>query len=271
MTTMNSNHSSKLLTLLLAATLVVSAVGPAAAVSTEAEDAPATAEVGSQVETTFTLSELYTEYEQWTLHGETNLTGVTWTVRTFDQAGNRVSQTSYDGQSFNHSISLSNDVDEVELVLEGTVPEVSNFTYDPASAQAITLADLNQVRTGGASDDVDSWQVRPYTQESKSAREAIDAASDAVETAREDGVDVSGAQNTLDNAISAFDSGNFELASDLASEAETSADDSVEQAEQSSQRTQLLLYGGIGVVVAALVAGGIIWYRGQQDDYDKLR
>ena len=33
----------------------------------------------------------------------------------------------------------------------------------------------------------------------------------------------------------------------------------------------MLLYGGVGLVALVLVVGGVLWYRSQQDDYDKLR
>lgn len=263
---MSSNHCSKLLTLLLAATLVVSAVGPAAAaVSVSASGAPDSAEVGEDVQTTFTLDRPFSEYEEWTLNGQTELTGVTWTVKLYDQAGDKVGQESYDGESFNHSLEMSSNAVEVEVVLEGTVAEVSNFTYAPA--QTAQLAELNQVREGGTAQSIDSWEFRPYTAESDEARTAIEDAEQAIGDAKDDGASVSDAENKLENAISAYDGENFELAGNLATEAKESAD----SAQKSNQQTQMLLYGGVGLVALVAVIGGALWYRSQQDSYDKLR
>lgn len=261
---MNSNRCSKLATLLFAVTLVVSAVGPAAALSVSASDAPSQAAVGEDVQTTFTIERPFSDYESWTLNGETNLTDVTWTVKLYDQGGDKLDQQSYDGQTFGHDLDQS-DAFEVEVVVEGTVPEVESFSYDPA--QQSLLTELSQVREGGSSETLDSWQFRPYTEESDEARTAIGNAEQAIEDADGNGADVSEARSTLENAISAFDHGNFENAVNLAEEAESSAD----SAQESSQQTQMLLYGGIGLVVLLLVVGAVFWYRSQQDDYDKLR
>ncbi|MFC4550180.1 MULTISPECIES: hypothetical protein [Halorussus] len=263
---MNSNHCSKLLTLLLAVALVASAVAPAAAVSAEASDAPEKKRVGEEVKSTFTLTELYTDYEQWTLNGRTNLSEVTWTVRMYDQAGNKVNQKSYDGQSFNKSVNVENDVAEVRVTLEGTVAEVEDFSYDTAKQQTL-LAEFNQVRKGGNSQSIDSWQFRPYTDESAAARQAIADAEDAIDEAESAGASVSEAKNTLDSAVSAFDHENFANAEKLAGDAKKTAD----SAQKSNQQTQMLLYGGAGLLALVVVVGGVLWYRSQQDSYDKLR
>ncbi|WP_132057958.1 hypothetical protein [Halorussus amylolyticus] len=262
---MNSNHYSKLLTLLFATTLVVSAAAPAAAaVSVSASDAPSDAEVGEEVTTTYTLDRPFSEYDEWTLNGETELESVTWTVKLYDQGGDKVSQESYDGQSFNHTLQSDTNAAEVEVTIEGTVAEVSDFTYDPAQMHLLT--ELNQVRDGGNSDTLDSWEFRPYTAESDEARSAIEDAEAAISDAESSGASVSDAEGDLEDAISAFDGENFELAGNLAGEATEGA----ESAAQSNQQTQMLLYGGVGLVVLVAIVGGALWYRSQQDDYDKL-
>ncbi|WP_276279607.1 hypothetical protein [Halorussus caseinilyticus] len=263
---MNSNRCSKLLTLLLAATLVVSAVGPAAAMSASASGAPSEAKVGSDVTTTFTIEKPFSEYDSWTLNGTTHLTDVTWTVKLYDQGGDKIDQKSYDGQSFDHALDKS-DAYEVEVKIEGTVPEVTNFTYDPA--QSLLLAELSQVRQGGSSETIaDPWTFRPYTEESDEARSAIEDAEDTIADAKDSGAGVSDAESTLSDAVSAFDGENFGLASDLAGKAADSAD----SAQQSNEQTQMLLYGGAGLLALLVVVGGALWYRSQnQDDYDKLR
>jgi hypothetical protein len=261
---MSSNHSSKFLALLLACTLVVSAVGPAAAMSASASGAPSEAEVGSDVSTTFTIQKPFSDYDSWTLNGTTELSGVTWTVKLYDQGGDKIDQKSYDGQSFDHALEKS-DAYEVKVNIEGTVPEVENFTYDPA--QSLALAELTQVRQGGSSEAIDSWSFRPYTEESDDARSAIADAEESIADAEDSGASVSDAESTLSDAVSAFDGENFELAADLAGKAQDSAD----SAQQSNQQTQMLLYGGAGLLALVVVVGGIFWYRNQQDDYDKLR
>jgi hypothetical protein len=261
---MNSNRCSKLAGLLLATLLVVSAVAPAAAMTVSADGAPSEVQVGEDVETTFTVEKPFSEYQQWTLNGRTELSDVTWTVKLYDQAGDKIDQQSYDGESFNHSLQES-DAFEVEVVVEGTVPEVENFTYDPA--QSRLLAELNQVREGGSSSTIDTWEFRPYTEESQQARDAIGSAEQAIADAEGSGVSVSEAESSLESAVSAYDHENFDNAVKLAEEAEGSA----ESAQQSSQQTQMLLYGGVGLVALVLVVGGVLWYRSQQDDYDKLR
>lgn len=263
---MNSNRCSRLAVLLFAFALVASTAAPAAAaVSVSSADAPSEAEVGEDVTATFTLEQPFSQYEGWTLNGTTELNDVTWTVKLYDQAGDKVGQQSYDGQAFNHSLNLSSNAVEVEVVVTGTAPEVENFSYDPP--QQALLAELTQVREGGSSDTIDAWRFRPYTPDSDEAREAIAAAEAAISDAEQEGGDVSDAEDTLDSAVSSFDHGVFDTAIDLAEDAEESAD----SAAQSSQRTRLLLYGGLGLLATVAVVGGVFWYRSQQDDYDKLR
>lgn len=261
---MNSNRCSRLVALLLASTLLVSAVAPAAAMSVSASGAPGEAQVGEDVKSTFTIEKPFSEYQQWTLNGRTELTDVTWTVKLYDQAGEKIDQRSYDGQSFDHALQES-DAFEVKVVVEGTVPQVSNFTYDPA--QSLLLAELNQVREGGSSGTIDSWEFRPYTEESQNAREAIESAEQAISDAEGSGTNVGDAKSTLESAISAYDHENFGNAVKLADEAKNGAN----QAKQSSQQTQMLLYGGAGLLALVVVVGGVLWYRSQQDDYDRLR
>lgn len=257
---MNSSRSSKLVALLVASTLLLAAVAPAAAVSASGQNVPDEAAVGDKVSATFTLTELYSDYEQWTLNGETELTQVTWTVTTYDQADNKLGSKSYDGESFNQSISLSNDVDEVTVKVTGVVPEVGNYTYDPA--QSFTMAALYQTREGGNSDRIETWEVHHYTEASQQARDAIESASAAID----DAGGVPEAESTLQAAISSFENANFDNANRLAEQAEGTAN----KAKQSSDRTQLLLYAGAGLFAVGAVVGGVFWWRSNQDSYDKL-
>lgn len=253
MTEMSWSRCSKTLVVAL---LVLTALAPAAsAVTVEPSGTPQEAQVGSGVTTTFTFTELYTDYEEWTLNGETNATNVTWTVTQYDQAGNQISQQSYDGQSFDESVALSSDASKIEVKITATTPEVTNFSYEPP--QKFLLAQFSQVREGGTSKTLETYRVHHYTSESKPARQAIDEAAAAVE-----GSGSKQAQKNLEQAKQAYSRENFELATDLAGDAK--------QAAQSSQQTQLLIYAAVALVVLALIAGGIYYWYTQRSTYDKL-
>lgn len=243
----------------LALAVLASVAVPAAAISVSVDDRPAEAAVGSQVSTTFTFTDLYEDYESWTLRGETNLTNVTWTVTTFDQAGNRIDQQSVDGSSFATPVDLEDDVASVEVRVTGTVPPIERYRYDPRQTTALGTFDL--VRQGGTRQDIQTWRTQPYTEESKQARQAIDEAERAVDEAGG-----AGGQD-LQQAISAYENGNFENAVSNAD----SAIQAAEGAQQQSQTTQVLLFGGIGVVALVAVVGGFVYWRNRQGPQDPLR
>lgn len=247
---MNSSRSSSLVVLLLALVLAVGSAGAVAVVET---DAPAEAAVGSDVTTTFDLSDLYTEYDQWTLRGETELENVTWTVEEYNQAGDKLGgDNSYDGQSFGHPIDIESGTSEVTVTVTGTVPSIANYTYDPA--ESFRLADLVQAREGGSSETIQTYEPYHYTEDSRTAREAIDDASAAIE-------DAGGheqAEQTLNSAISAYENENFDNAVDLAEQAESTA--SQKQSTQSRNRLILMAVGAL-VLVALVVVAVIYWRR----------
>ncbi|MFW5974189.1 MAG: hypothetical protein ACOCPZ_02265 [Natrialbaceae archaeon] len=262
MTKTSWSRFSKLAVVCLLALSVASV--PAAGVSVGDTSVTSDAEVGEQITATVTLTQLYQDpsLESWTLEGETELTDVTWTVEYYDQTGSRVDQQSFDGQSFSDAEVDSEDgTSEVQVRVSGTVPEVEEYSYDPA--QSFTVLDLTQAREGGSSNDIDSWSATHYTEESREARNAIDAAAAAVE-----GVDSEEADRQLENAIDAYDgSGDeFPLAIDLANQAQEEA----EQTRQSNQLTRLALYGAGGLVAVAVLVGGFLYWRSQQGGPDKL-
>lgn len=259
---MNSSHYSKLA--ILAVLLAVVATGPAAAVSVSGEAVPTEAEVGSTVDVTYTFDELYTNYDEWTLAGETELESVTWTVTSYDLGGAQQDRAEYTGQSFSHDIAKSEDVSEVTVRLQGTVPEGENWSYDPA--QSMTLATFDETQNGGSETTLQTDQIRPYTEDSQAARTAIDDAQAAIEVAEAAGVDVSEAESDVASAVSSFDNGNFENAEKLADDAKEAA----ESAKQSSERTSTLLMIGGVVVVLAIIAGLGYWYLSNRETYDKL-
>ncbi len=253
----NSNRCSKLVLVCL---LVLSAVvAPAAAVSVEKKDVPQSAKVGSQVTSSITLHDLYKnpQLESWTLEGHTELNDVTWTVRYYDQTGSKVSQKSFDGQNMSADLNAKNGVSEVQVEVTGTVPTISNYSYDPA--QQFELMKLTQARNGGSSDVVVTKKVHHYTQASKGAEQNLTAAQSAVGGSGK-------GKDTFDSAVSAYDHGNFENANSLANRAAKEAN----SAQQSQKTIHLALYGVGGIVVLLVLVGGFVWYRSQQDSYDKL-
>jgi hypothetical protein len=269
MTTMNSNRYSKLTALLLVLAVALAAVSPAAAVaSVEADGVPGEAAVGEEVTVTYTLNELYSgdTPRQWTLQGETNLTNATWTVTAYDNAGDQVGQSqSYGGESFQQQVDADSDVAELEVTVTGTVPEVSEWSYDPEERFLVT--EFTEVRDGGGTTNIDSFDAHHYTADSKEARQTIADAEAAIADAESGGADVSEAENTLENAVNFYENGDFENAISNAEDARSEAEDS----ESSAQTRSMLLYGGVGLVaLLALGGGGYLLYQRQQDDYDKL-
>jgi hypothetical protein len=261
MTKTNLNRCSKLAVVLL---VVAALAVPAAAVSVGDDTVPSEAQVGTQVETTVTLTELYRnpELESWELTGSTELTEVTWTVVYIDQTGNRFEQESFNGQNLSGvTVAVDDGVSEIEVQLTGTVPAVDDYSYDPA--QTFTAVELTQSREGGASNTIETYETRHYTSESQRARDTLDEAAAAIE---ESNADTAEAERSFQQAVNAFEGEEFSLAVELANQATQQAN----SAEQSRQTRQTLIYAGVGVVVVALLVGGFLYWRSQQDSYDKL-
>lgn len=226
-------------------------MGVAGAVAIADHNAPAEAEVGSAQEATFTLEDLYTDYDSWTLRGETELTNVTWTVEKRNAGDQTIAGNSYDGQQFNESIALDQDTVTVLVQIQGTVPEITNYTYTPR--EQFTFASFEMVREQGASEAIGSHETFHYSQDNQAARDAISQAETAIENAGGH----ESAEQTLNNSISAYENGNFENAIDLAQQAQSTA---TEASQSQEQRRQLLI--GIGIlIVLGIVIGAVYWYR----------
>lgn len=263
MTRTNLNRCSKLLVGLL----VLAALGaPAAAVSVDRTNVPSEAAVGTQTSATVTLDALYQDpqLESWELRGSTELTDVSWTVFYYDQTGSKVDQESFTGQSFEGAMvnTDDDDVSEVRVKVTGTVPEVETYSYDPA--QEFVVLSLTQTQAGGASSEIDTWTAHHFTEKSADARAALDGARSAIDAASASNTDE--AETTFSQAERAFEKENFELATELANQAESQAN----AAKQSSQTRRTLLYAGASVLALGVVVGGVFWWRSQQDSYDKL-
>lgn len=231
--------------------------GTTLAVQSNPQDLPEESEVGSDVETTFEITELFDEFESWTLAAETELDNATWTIREYDQAGSEISREELDGQNVTQSINIDEGTATIEVRVTGTTPELGELSYDPPDR--FVLAAFTQQREGGTDNSIATHETHHYTSESQQAREAIDQAQDAV------GDSESGdARSSLDSAISAYESGNFGNAISLAERAE-------DEASQSQLVRTGLIAGGAVLVVLLLAVGGYRLYKSRQKDPSRLK
>ncbi|MCF2208312.1 hypothetical protein KI372_09060 [Halobacterium salinarum] len=263
---MSSSHYSELGAVLAVVALLAVAATPAAAVSVSGDE-PSTAQVGEQQSTTFEVAEPFSDYEEWTLRAETDLENVTWTIQTFDNAGNQVDEETLTGQAIEYDFDAATAVTRADVQIEGTTPGTETFqwSYDPE--QTVTYASFEQTQRGGSTSQIGSaFETRPYTTDSREARRAIDDAEAAVERATDAGGSVTGAERDVRDAIEFYNAGEFNQAVTNANEAESAAS----SAQSSAKRTQLLMYGGAAVVVLLVLGGLGYWYLQQRDTYDKL-
>ena len=259
---MNSIPCSRATVALLCVVGLVTVAGTASAFSVSTDGpVPGETAVDSEVSATYVIDDPFTDVpNEWTLAGQTELEGVAWTVTVF-RAGNQVSQETYDDQSFSQELDIDNNGDQVQVELVGTVPTISNYTYQPE--ERYTLAALTRV-TGNNENEFRNDSAHHYTNASREARQAIDSSQQAVSDAPGDNAD---AQAQIDRAISAYEAEDFDNAVSLAEDAQQQA----QQAEQSQQTTQTLLYvAGAVVLLLLLGGGGYLFYQSQQDDYSKL-
>ena len=247
---MNSSRCSSLVAILLA---LVLAVGAAGAVTVSESDAPAAAQVGNDVQATFVIEELFMNpsLEQWRLEGVTELRNVTWTVQVSNQAGTQIEQESYDGESFSHEVNIDDGDHRLRVTLTGTTPPVENYTYAPR--ERFTFAQLQQARQGGTSDVIQSYETHHYTEDSRAARQAIESAQAAIDEAGGHAE----AERTLNSAVDAYESENFQLAVDLAGQAE----DTASRASSTQSRNQLILMAVGALVVVGLLVGAFVYWR----------
>jgi hypothetical protein len=251
--------SSKLVAVSVALLLFGSLfAGSAVAVESDPQNLPGESEVGTNVEATFEITDLFGEFREWTLSAETELENATWTIDQYDQAGDQVGDTTeIDGQTATEGVSLDDDTATVEVRVTGTTPEIEEFSYEPP--QRFVVASFTQEREGGANRDIATHETHHYTQESRDARQTIDGARTAVEGSGSDE-----AQSSLDSAISAYESGNFENAIDLAERAEG-------EASQSQLIRNVLLVGGVVVAVLLVAAVGYRVYKSRQQGPGRLK
>ena len=256
---MNSIRCSRATTALLFVAVLLAAVGTAGAISVSQEGLPSESLVGDEVTVTYTIQDPFTDApNNWTLSGATELENVRWTV-TVMRAGTQVSEQTYSNQTFDHSLAIANNGDEVVVELDGTTPAVENYTY--SSEETFHVASLTQA-TGNNTEELANDSAHHYTTESKEARAAIEDANAAIEEAGGN----EEAEQLVENAISSYEAEDFENAVSLANQAQEKA----EAAQQSQQTTQTLLLVAGAVVLLALLGGGIYYWRSQQETYSKL-
>lgn len=267
---MNWNHSSEFTAVVAAVWLLLAAVAvPAAAVSVDgnAVSVPEEGRVGTQVTGTVTLTNLYREpaREQWELTGRTELRSVTWVVEYVDQTGAKTGQDEFTGQQLSGVTLRADDgVSEVRVQVTGTVPPVEEFSYDPP--QRFLLLSLTQGQAGGASAGIDAWHTHHYTNESDRVRGVLDEANDSIAAAEAAGGSTATASESFESAVDAYENRNFDNAERLAERASGEA----ESAQGSAETRRLLLYGGGAAVVVVAVVGGVLYWRSNREEYDKL-
>lgn len=251
-------RSKALLSVLLVGLLAASVLAaPVVAVESAPQDAPDESEVGTEFDATYELTDLFDDFEQWSLEGETELQSVTWTVTQYDQAGNQVRQDSYDGQTFSQEVDIESGASRIEVRVTGTTPGFETPNYNPP--QRFTAASFTLNRQGGTQQDVETYETHYYTQESRSAREDIEEAQEVV-----DGSGDEQSQETLQRAISAYEAGNYDNANQL-------ADRAIDEAQRNQRVQSTLLYGGAAVVIVVLLGGGYYLYQSRKQGPDRLR
>jgi hypothetical protein len=276
MTRMNSTRYSRLFACCLVAMLALSTVAtPVMAVSVDSADVPSEAEAGTQYEASVTLTDLYSENSNWQLNVSTELTGdPLWTVEYVGVDGDVTDEVTRTGQNVTVSErTVESPISEVRVSVEGTVPEVGNWSYEPQpSFLAMELAQVPVTSGGstGSPSTIETWTAVHFTSESSEARDAIDTASDGIASAEEAGADVSEAEGALGDAKRFYSNEDFEAAVTNAEEAQQLAEEAESQQESSEQTQQLLIFAGVGVVVLLLIGGGVYWYRQNQQDTSRL-
>jgi hypothetical protein len=236
-------RSSKAVAAVVLLVLALGAVGTAAAVSFSADD-PEAAEVGETMTFEVEMTEVFQDQpNEWTVQVNTELEDANYQIIAEDVSGAEVARS----DSSELQVSSDDGVDTVTIEVQGTVPGDIPYNYESQEEEEFQVVEIAQAN--GPS--LEEWRVHRYTQKSQEARTAIEDAEDA------------GASD-LSNAISAYNSEDFDNAIDLADSAQSDA-------KGQEQTQQYLLFGGIALVVVLLAGGGYYLYQQRQEDRSKLR
>lgn len=224
---MSWSRSSRLGLAALLLLALVAAVGVASAVSVTGEQAPEAADVGQDVTVTVNLTDLFAQQSSWQLNGQTELETAQWTVELYE-GDSRIDtrESSGDQPSAVYLEDGVTDADRIVVTITGTAPEVNTFNYsDPVTFLA---GEVVQITDGGNDPNFLSQQrtrlYEPGDPGSREARSALDDANATIQSAAGGGADVSEARSTFQDAVSAYNSGNFDEAVSLADEAASQAE-----------------------------------------------
>lgn len=233
---MSWSHSSRLGLVAVAVLVLVASVGVASAVSVTQDDAPDEAEVGEEVTVTVELQDLFDEESSWEINGQTELDDAQWTIELYQ--GDELQNTHESSGEQPDSVLLEEgvtDADRVVVTITGTSPEVSSYSYEEP---ATFLAEVVQVVEGGSDvNELSQHDIHHYTTGdpgSQEARTALDDADAAIQSAADDGEDVSDAESTFEDAVAEYDSEEFANAVSLAEDAESQAQPSDSDGDGSS-------------------------------------
>jgi hypothetical protein len=253
---MSWTHSSRSVAfgVLLAIALAVGMAGIAAAADFEADEEPEPTIEGEEVSMEVISENPFNEFTEWTLVGSTELEEPGWTITLVDNTGEETS-VGYEGESFEHQLNGSENIVEVHVQVNGNAPSADEFDYEDLSVEQSTAIELTRAQ---GSETLGTWNVRSITEESQNAREALDSAQSVIE-----GSGNTNAEERFQEAVTFYNSGEFESAISAAEDAESMVD-------TSGGLPLPLLIGG-GVVVLLIVAGGFYVYRQRQRNTNKLR
>jgi hypothetical protein len=263
---MNWTHCSRLaLGAGLVLVLVAGSFG-AAAVPFEG-DTPESAEVGEEVEVdelTMTNPFEVSGGSDWMMQVSTDLRSPRLQVTAVDGAGNPVFETDVTETRVLLEINDTS-ISEIRLEVRGDVPEIGgdgpgSYDYENRAAENITVIKVNEVFEGQVrAVENGTFELHRFTDDSQTARRAIDNASAAAEEADSDS-----ARERINEAITFYNSGEFDDAIAAAEDAENTAN-----SENESRNTVLLVGGLLAVLV---VVGGVAYYlRSRQAPENKLQ
>lgn len=183
---------------------------------------PASAQVGDAISFTATVQNPFQNApDRWTLQGRTELENASWTIQVSDE-GDPVDTVDAGGEQFRYDLDRRTGATTVEITVSGNVPPRSGYSYEEMSRENVTIISIGR-RSNGAENEIEAFESHRYTEESRAARNAID---DAIEA-------VGGTNDTVEQAISAYNSGNFGDAINLANEAEGGGEQSAGNTPQS--------------------------------------
>jgi hypothetical protein len=265
---MNLTRSSRLALWLGVAFVLVLVVGALGAAAVPFEgDVPESAEVGDEVtveELTMTDPFEVSGGDAWTMQVSTGLDSPRLQVTAEDSAGNTILERDV---TENRVLLEINDtsISEIQFQVRGDVPEIGGtgpgeYSYENRAQENVTVLEVKDVFDGQTRTvENGEYELHRFTPGSQEARQAIDSASEAVESA-----DSGSARERLDEAVTFYNSEQFDSAIEAANDAESTAN------SEGETRELLLLVGGVLAVLVAV--GGLAYYlRSRQETENTLR